>query len=165
MTEHKKEPRGKDKGRVTPAQFLADLNALCQGWLTEYRFYPGRRCAFDYANPDRMIAIEIEGGVWMSVHGGKSRHFTGSGASTDMKKYNSAEVRGWTILRYPDDNKRLSKKTVSTALRDVRAILTGIDTDGQRTLGEPTQARLLSEKLGMNAEQTHDYLAMSEVIV
>ena len=128
------------KGRVSPDMFLERLNSLLPGWEQEYKFYPGRNCRFDYANPHQLIAIEIEGGMWMAAHGGKSRHFTGSGAQGDMKKYNAAERRGWTILRYGDNNKKLTQKTVQTALRDVKAILTGIDIDGQRTLDMTFQA-------------------------
>jgi len=135
------------EGRVSPESFLEKLNSLLPGWEREHKFYPGRRCSFDYGNPKQLIAIEIEGGMWMAQNGKKSRHFTGSGAQGDMKKYNAAERRGWTILRYGDNNKKLTQKTVQTALRDVKVILTGIDIDGQRTLDMTCQASLLLEKI------------------
>jgi hypothetical protein len=34
------------------------------------------------------------------VFGGKSRHTTVSGYTTDTEKYNLATVEGWRILRY-----------------------------------------------------------------
>jgi hypothetical protein len=55
---------------------------------------------FDWAFPQWKIAVEIEGGVWLSKYGGMSRHFTGAGAIGDMCKYNAAEALGWHVLRY-----------------------------------------------------------------
>ena len=63
----------------------------------EYRFHPVRRWRFDFAVPELMIAIEIEGGIF-----GKARlgHSTGSGIKKDMEKYNMATLMGWKVLRY-----------------------------------------------------------------
>lgn len=162
------------KGRISPASFLADLNALTYGgWELEYRFCPGRMWRFDYANPDRMLAIEIEGAIF-----GRGRHSRGAGMTGDMEKYNSAELRGWTLLRYPSQpspyiSKVTGKPSITVSytercvewqkriLDDVRAFLTGI-VDGQRTLEQTCQAKILSERLGTTAEQTHDYLATLE---
>jgi hypothetical protein len=130
------------KGITCPDQLVEKLNDIYPGWEQEYKFYPGRNCRFDYANRQQLIAIEIEGGMWLSANGGKSRHFTGSGAQGDMKKYNAAERRGWTILRYGDNNKKLTQKTVNLVLRDVKAIVTGIDIDGQKTLDSMWQEKL-----------------------
>ena len=65
----------------------------------ELRFHPVRLWRFDYAWPEVKIALEVEGGLWLSKHGKKSRHFTGKGAQGDMDKYNAAAVLGWRILR------------------------------------------------------------------
>jgi len=60
----------------------------------EYRFCK-RRWRFDYAIPDKKIAIEIEGGVWIS-----GRHNRASGFLKDMEKYNTATILGWRVLRF-----------------------------------------------------------------
>jgi very-short-patch-repair endonuclease len=60
----------------------------------EYRFSPPRRWRFDYAWPDRRIALEIEGGTY---NGG--RHVRGKGYEADCEKYNAAALAGWTVLR------------------------------------------------------------------
>lgn len=62
---------------------------------TEHRFHERRRWRFDMAWPDKMVAVEIEGGVW---NGG--RHTRGSGFEADAEKYNTASEMGWTVLRY-----------------------------------------------------------------
>lgn len=135
--------RTPQKDDLSPESFLAFLNLLVEGWEREYKFYPGRRCAFDYANPRQLIAIEIEGGTWI-----KGRHVTGAGSNKDMIKYNAATRRGWSLFRYPAPpqiyiSKVTNEETLASVLkreswlktvkRDIRVLLTGIE-DGQRTL-------------------------------
>ena len=62
----------------------------------ELRFHPVRRWKFDFAWPDKMIALEVEGGTWGK---GKSRHTTGSGFEKDCEKYNEAALLGWKVFR------------------------------------------------------------------
>lgn len=62
--------------------------------VTEYRFSPPRRWRFDFAWPDRLIALECEGGVWT-----QGRHVRGSGFLRDAEKYNTAALLGWRLLR------------------------------------------------------------------
>jgi len=68
--------------------------------VKELRFHPKRMWRFDFAFPEEKVAVEVEGGVWSSQHGGKSRHFTGTGAIADMEKYSNAAALGWRILRF-----------------------------------------------------------------
>lgn len=62
--------------------------------ITEHRFHPVRKWRFDYAWPDRKIALEVEGGMWS---GGRHNH--ASGFFKDMEKYNAAACLGWRVLR------------------------------------------------------------------
>jgi very-short-patch-repair endonuclease len=62
---------------------------------SEYRFHPSRRWRFDYAVPDKSVAIEVEGGAWIS-----GRHTRGAGYVADLEKYNTATVMGWRVLRF-----------------------------------------------------------------
>lgn len=62
--------------------------------VAEYRFHPERRWRFDYAWPDRKIAVEQEGAVWA-----QGRHTRGSGFVKDIEKYNAAAALGWCVLR------------------------------------------------------------------
>jgi len=66
--------------------------------VKEYKFHPKRRWKFDYACPERKIAIEVEGGVWNN-----GRHTRGKGFIGDIEKYNNASVMGWTLIRVTPD--------------------------------------------------------------
>lgn len=61
--------------------------------IGEFRFHPKRLWRFDFAWPERKIALEVEGGMW--IHG---RHSRGSGRIKDMEKYSAAAVLGWRLL-------------------------------------------------------------------
>lgn len=62
---------------------------------TEYRFHGKRRWRFDFAWPEKRLAVEIEGGIWTG-----GRHTRGAGFEADAEKYNTAAEMGWTVLRY-----------------------------------------------------------------
>ncbi|MEG0899040.1 MAG: hypothetical protein RSF40_04935 [Oscillospiraceae bacterium] len=65
----------------------------------EFRFHPTRRWRFDFAIPDLKIAIEQEGGLWVS-----GRHNRAFSMINDMVKYNTAASMGWLVLRFtPQD--------------------------------------------------------------
>lgn len=74
------------------------ITSLTRGGLPqperEYRFHPVRKWRFDYAWPTYMVALEVEGAVWV-----RGRHTRGSGFLKDMEKYNTAASMGWLVLR------------------------------------------------------------------
>jgi hypothetical protein len=74
---------------------LCILNAILPGWTAEHKFHPGRRWRFDFAHPTALIAVEIEGAVWIN-----GRHTRGAGYLKDMEKYNAAAMLGWRVMRY-----------------------------------------------------------------
>jgi very-short-patch-repair endonuclease len=61
----------------------------------EYRFYPARRWKSDFAWLYCKLLVEIEGGVWT-----QGRHTRGKGYQSDIEKYNTAQLEGWTVLRF-----------------------------------------------------------------
>lgn len=63
--------------------------------VTELVFAAPRRWRFDLAWPDRMLAVEVEGGIWL--RGG--HHTSGKGFMSDLEKYNTATLLGWRLLR------------------------------------------------------------------
>lgn len=68
--------------------------------IPEHKFHSSRDWRFDwFFNVGCGIALEIEGGVWASKTGNKSRHFHGKGALGDMEKYNEAAILGICVLR------------------------------------------------------------------
>lgn len=66
---------------------------------TEVKFHESRRWRFDFAWPDAMVAVEIEGGTWS-----RGRHTRGSGFIADCDKYNAAAVLGWRVLRFTGEH-------------------------------------------------------------
>ncbi len=63
--------------------------------VKERKFHDKRRWKFDFAFPKDRVAVEIEGGTWIS-----GRHNRGSGFIKDMEKYNHAALLGWRVLRF-----------------------------------------------------------------
>lgn len=60
----------------------------------EVRFHPTRRWRFDWAFVPELVAVEVEGGVFIA-----GRHSRGAGMVKDMEKYNAAALLGWRVLR------------------------------------------------------------------
>ena len=65
------------------------------GWLREHKFHPQRRWRLDFYHPAYNLAVEIEGGAWIS-----GRHTRGAGFIADMLKYNAAAEMGIAVLRF-----------------------------------------------------------------
>ncbi len=64
--------------------------------VEELKFHPSRKWRFDFAHPDTMVAVEIEGGIW-----DQSRHTRPVGFIKDCEKYNAGTKLGWFIFRLP----------------------------------------------------------------
>ena len=73
-----------------------DDNGLGEGCSREFVFAAPRRWRFDFAWPDRLVAVEIEGAVFV-----QGRHTRGAGFVKDCEKYNTATVAGWRPYRVP----------------------------------------------------------------
>ena len=61
----------------------------------EHKFHPTRRWRFDFAWPEKKVAVEIEGGVYID-----GRHTRGKGYERDLEKYNAAVADGWKVFRF-----------------------------------------------------------------
>lgn len=85
----------------SPLEVMLDQQMrLCRlpAFVTEYLFDNRprpRKWRFDFAWPERRIAVEVEGGVWSN-----GRHTRGQGFISDTDKYNQATLQGWRVLRY-----------------------------------------------------------------
>lgn len=71
---------------------------LQQDCEREYLFAPPRKWRFDFAWPERAIAVEIEGGTWV-----QGRHNRGAEFERDAEKYAEATIAGWRVLRFTTD--------------------------------------------------------------
>lgn len=60
----------------------------------ELRFDPARGWKLDFAWPEALVALEIEGGTWT-----RGRHVRPKGFEEDCEKYAEAALAGWTLLR------------------------------------------------------------------
>jgi hypothetical protein len=88
--------------------------------LREVGFHEHRKWRFDFAWPERLIAVEVEGGIWGNVvhchkcgvqvlqrlaNGGFAkvrtggRHQSGTGFTADCLKYSEAAIYGWSVVR------------------------------------------------------------------
>jgi len=81
--------------------------------IPEYRFHPTRRWEFDFALPEYLLAVEIEGGGWKN-----GRHNRESGRLKDREKYNAAAALRWRILYFtPTEVAKLSTiQTIKSAI-------------------------------------------------
>lgn len=59
----------------------------------EHRFAPPRRWRFDYAWPDRKVALEVQGGLFI-----QGRHSRGPALLKEHEKLNAAARLGWRVL-------------------------------------------------------------------
>lgn len=77
--------------------FEAVLEELSSSPLErEYQFHPERKFRFDYAWPEKKIALEVEGGLWRK---GGGAHSHPKGILRDIEKYNLATTLGWRVIR------------------------------------------------------------------
>ena len=67
--------------------------------IREHRFHKVRRWRFDFAWPDHMLAVEVDGGVWSG-----GRHTRGKGYINDCDKINTATDLGWRVLRFTGEH-------------------------------------------------------------
>lgn len=85
---------------------------------TEYRFDDARRWRFDFAWPDRRLAVEVNGGEWS-----EGRHNRAGGMAADYEKLNAATIAGWRVLQFTGSQVR-----DGTAVDTIRRALAEFDT-------------------------------------
>ena len=86
--------------------------------VRQHRFAPPRRWLFDFAWPDRLVAVEIDG----LVYGGRGGHQTVDGILKDCEKQEAALRRGWRVYRVPgpwiqDGDRLIWRPEVMSTLR------------------------------------------------
>lgn len=80
----------------------------------EHEFCPGRKWRFDWCWPDRMLAVEVDGGVWT-----QGRHTRGAGYEEDCRKLNRATILGWRVLRFT--TRQVAKGEALACIREALA--------------------------------------------
>jgi very-short-patch-repair endonuclease len=76
---------------------IISMNGLPEP-VREHKFSADRKWRADFAWPEHMIIVEVEGGIWS---GGS--HGRGVRMNSDSEKYNWATTHGWRVLRYTCD--------------------------------------------------------------
>lgn len=78
--------------------------------VSEYAFAPPRKWRFDWAWPERKVAVEIEGGIYgrgkpcpVCKRRKSGAHSSVTGLLRDIEKYNRAASMGWRVLRATPD--------------------------------------------------------------
>lgn len=61
----------------------------------EHRFHNVRKWRFDFAWPDNLVAVEVQGGIWLGESGA---HTSAKGRARDCEKLNEAALLGWRVL-------------------------------------------------------------------
>ena len=79
----------------------------------EHKFHPTRKWRFDFCWPDKMLAVEVQGGTW-----NRGAHGRGSGIRRDYRKNNAAVALGWRVLYMTSDMVQSGE-----ALDDIEAAL------------------------------------------
>lgn len=62
--------------------------------VREFKPFPDRRFRIDLAWPDRLMAVECDGGEWTV-----GRHSRGTGMQSDNEKCNRLTLEGWSVFR------------------------------------------------------------------
>lgn len=66
--------------------------------VRQYKFHPERKWPFDFCWPDRKIAIEVNGGIFM--RGGKGGHNRGAYMEDVFEKLNCATSFGISVFQF-----------------------------------------------------------------
>lgn len=91
----KRQPRGEKIESVGEAELAKQLKVLKITFEQEFKFHPKRQWRADFHLVEKMILVEVEGGIWSG-----GRHTRGKGYLGDMEKYNAATVLGYQVLRF-----------------------------------------------------------------
>jgi hypothetical protein len=83
------------KNKASPAKVKLHEYLMRYRPELEYKFHPVRKWRFDYFFPDKKLAVEFEGGVF--VGGGHTR---GLIYGKNCEKYNEAAIMGIKVLRF-----------------------------------------------------------------
>lgn len=75
---------------VAEERFAETWGGRFPPFVREYAFHESRRWRFDFAWPDHMVALELEG---------LGRHQKVEGYREDCVKYSEAAIAGWCVLR------------------------------------------------------------------
>lgn len=83
------------------------LNSLPNNFYKEYKPIPNRDFRIDFAELDKKVAIEFEGGIFLT-HGGSHRNL--KTYLKDIEKYNLLAMNGWRLFRVTSKETKTPQK-------------------------------------------------------
>ena len=95
VTKSKRKGRGAKVESIGESLLATQLKALRIAFEQEFKFHPKRKWRADFHLVEKMILVEVEGGIWSG-----GRHTRGKGYLGDMEKYNAATVMGYRVIRF-----------------------------------------------------------------
>lgn len=87
------------------------------GWVREFVAIPGRKFRWDFAWPDSMLLVEIQGGIFVR----RSAHSGPTAQKRDMEKNNLAVCAGYRTLTFGPHS--LTARTIDDTMDVIRAAL------------------------------------------
>lgn len=107
-------PKAQPSPHVATLLFQIKANKLPEP-VAEHRFHATRRWRFDLCWPDRLLAVEVDGGAHI-----RGRHVRPLGYRKDCEKLNAAHEAGWRVLRYVPEQIKSGE-----AVNQITRIITG----------------------------------------
>ena len=127
-----------DRSQVKPSSLEAEFCEILarHGVPAGQREYEFDGWFFDFAWPDHLVAVEIDGGMY-----GHSSHLTAEGHQNDCNKANAAAAAGWHVLRLTADLMR-SAHSLNPVIRTLLARLSPGSPLPEHLAPEPVDTRL-----------------------
>ena len=100
---------------VGESELVIQLKALKIEFEQEFKFHPKRKWRADFHLVEKMILVEVEGGIWSG-----GRHTRGKGYLGDMEKYNAATVMGYRVIRFSTE-----QVTSGLAIQQIEGVIKG----------------------------------------
>ena len=89
------------RGSKLEHELLGHLTVMQLQPVQQHKFHPERRWRLDFAFPDVLVGVEVDGAIFNAENGTEAgRHSRGAGQCKDMEKRNAAAELGWLILSY-----------------------------------------------------------------
>ena len=90
--------------KQSPGEAMLALHLRAAGIhaIPEFQFHPARKFRADFALPESMLLIEVDGGNRMAVIGknGKAVAVGRHTQDADLEKLNEAAILGWRVMRF-----------------------------------------------------------------
>lgn len=113
-------------GSRLEAELAGHLTVMGLNPFEQFKFHPERKWRLDFAWPDVLVGVELDGGIFAAENGGTAgKHARGAGRCADMEKRNAAAELGWLILNYgpPHVREGTAALQIERLIRSRRAYL------------------------------------------